>query len=97
VTKSSQRPARKSRRSFGLSTELRNLGLCLGLGVVVLPCLIWLVGRTALGPYTNGGLFSLWTDFIRGLARGSTPFWVIALGPYGFLCLLRGGWYLLTR
>lgn len=83
------------RSAHGVPRELLTFLLSLVLGIVVLPCMIWLVGRAALGPYANGGLFALWHDFLLGLARGSMSFWVIALGPYALLCLLRGGHWLL--
>lgn len=92
-TKRARRPPRPHR----LTAELRNLGLCLAAGLIVIPCLIWIIGRGMLGPYTNGGLFALWLDFGRGLLQGSAAFWAILLGPYLFLNLVRGGHYLLTR
>ncbi|MFI4914498.1 MAG: hypothetical protein ACHQAR_04840 [Steroidobacterales bacterium] len=84
------------RGSQGLWRELLTLLACLAIGVIVMPCLIWLVGRAALGPYTHGGVFALWRDFLLGLAEGSSPFWIVALGPYALLWLLRGGRRLLT-
>ena len=79
------------RGARGLGHELLSAGLCLALGVIVMPCLIFAVGRLALGPYAHGGVFSLWQDFASGLARGSRTSWFIALGPYLALWLLRGG------
>ncbi|HXN10344.1 MAG TPA: hypothetical protein VN859_03820 [Steroidobacteraceae bacterium] len=69
---------------------------CLALGVLAMPCLIFAVGRSALGPYAHGSILSLWHDFLIGLARGSEAFWFIAIGPYLLLLLLRGGRRLLT-
>jgi len=62
-----------------------------GSGVIVMPCLIFLVGRIALGPYAHGSVFALWRDFIIGLVSGSQAVWFIALGPYLLVLLLRGG------
>jgi len=42
-----------------------------------------------LGDYTHGGLFALWGDYLRGLAGGELAFWIMLLGPYGFLMLGR--------
>ena len=65
----------------GAKREVLTLLLCLGLGIVLMPMLIWLVGSRTLGPYTNGGPLSLWRDFAAGLVHGSLAFWLVALGP----------------
>lgn len=80
-----------SRGAHGLARELLMLLACIGVGVIVMPCLIFAVGRIALGPYAHGSVFALWHDFIIGLVSGSQAVWFIALGPYLFVLLLRGG------
>jgi len=75
--------------------ELMLAALCLVLGVVVMPCLIFAVGRGSLGPYEHGGVFALWRDFLVGLSHGSEAFWFVALSPYLLLCVLRLLWRLL--
>lgn len=77
------------RRSSGAGHELLSLGLALAVGLVVLPVLIWVVGKATLGPYTNGGLLALWRDFLLALAGGSPAYWLVALGPYLALWVLR--------
>jgi hypothetical protein len=69
--------------------ELMLAALCLVLGIVVMPCLIFAMGRGSLGPYEHGGVFALWRDFLVGLSRGSEAFWFVALSPYLLLCVLR--------
>ena len=81
---------RRYRRTRGLTRELLTLGLCLVLGLLLMPILIFLVGQAELGPYANGGLGSLLGDYDVTLAKGSLAFWLVALGPYGALWLLRG-------
>jgi hypothetical protein len=88
--------ARFFRSAHGLWREVLTALACLLVGVLVMPCLIFAVGRNALGPYAHGSVLSLWHDFLRGLASGSQAFWFIALGPYLLLMLLRGGRRLLT-
>ena len=80
---------RHYRRTSGAKHELLALGLSLGLGVVVVPAVVWIVGSWKLGPYANGGLWGLWRDFIVALFHGSVPYWLVALGPYFGLWLLR--------
>jgi len=64
------------------------LGICLVVGVLVMPPLIWLIGSAKLGPYVGGGLFALWRDYALALIKGSLAFWLVALGPYALLWLL---------
>lgn len=72
-----------------LLRELLVAALCLMLGLVVMPCLIFAVGRESLGPYEHGGVFALWRDFLLGLAHGSQAFWFVALAPYLLVSVLR--------
>ncbi len=78
-----------------VARELATLGVCLLVGLVVMPCLIWALGRASLGPYEHGGVFALWHDFLGGLASGSEAFWFVLCAPYLLLWLLRGGRMLL--
>jgi hypothetical protein len=79
------------RGARGLWRELLSATICLGLGVLVMPCLIFAAGRVVLGPYAHGNLLALWRDYLQGLISGSDADWCIAIGPYLLLWLLRGG------
>jgi hypothetical protein len=79
------------RGARGLWRELLMIAACIGIGVIVMPCLIFAVGRAALGPYAHGSLFALWHDFMIGLVSGSQAVWFIVLGPYLLVWLVRGG------
>ena len=79
------------RGTRGLWRELLMFAACIGIGVIVMPCLIFAVGRAALGPYAHGSVFALWHDFMIGLVSGSQAVWFIVLGPYLLVWLLRGG------
>ena len=81
---------RRYRRTHGMRRELLTLALCLGAGLVVMPILIWVVGKAVLGPYANGGLGALLGDYYTTLYQGSLAYSLVALGPYGALWLLRG-------
>jgi hypothetical protein len=79
----------------GLSFELLTLALALGVGLIILPLLIWIAGRISLGDYANGGPFALYGDYFVGLARGGLSYWIALLGPYAFLLVaraMRGIW-----
>jgi hypothetical protein len=84
-----QPPAAGPLPSRTLLRELLLAALCLVVGLVVMPCLIFAVGRATLGPYEHGGVFALWHDFLLGLSHGSEAFWFVALAPYLLLCVLR--------
>jgi hypothetical protein len=74
--------------------ELIVYGAALGLGLLLMPFLIWFAGNRVLGPYVHGqnthaGPFALFTDYWVGLAHGSAVFWAVALGPALLLFLVR--------
>ncbi len=74
----------------GLPRELLLLLVGLALGLLVAPMAIFFLGGRALGPYAGGGLHGLLTHFYGGLASGTLGFWIVALGPYVILMVLRG-------
>jgi hypothetical protein len=47
------------RSAHGLWRELLAIGICLIIGVIAMPCLIFIAGRLVLGPYGHGNLFAL--------------------------------------
>jgi hypothetical protein len=81
---------RRYRRTRGAQRELLTLALCLAVGLLVMPMLIWLVGSLQLGRYAHGGLGALLGDYYQALAQGSLVQWLVALGPYAAVWLLRG-------
>lgn len=75
-----------------LMTVNREARLLLGaliFGAVGLPLLVWLTGRIALGPYANGGMFAILGDFFTLLYSGSIASWILLIGPYVLLGVLR--------
>ena len=69
-------------------------------GLVLVPLLIWVAGNRVLGGYTQGtnlhaGPGALLGDFFAGLGRGSSVFWLVALGPAILVTLVRAGVHLL--
>jgi hypothetical protein len=69
--------------------ELILLGVGLILGLLLVPVLIDLLGARALGPYAGGDLKAFLAHFYRGLGIGSPGFWMVALGPYVMILLVR--------
>lgn len=77
--------------------ELILLLILLACGLFVVPLLIWVVGQWILGPYADGSAFALLADFFMGLKSGSLVYWSVVVGPYLFVLILRGFWYLIRR
>lgn len=50
-------------------------------GLLVLPFLVHLTGRTVLGPYSGGGAGAFFGDYLHGLLTFHWYSWVLALGP----------------
>lgn len=73
--------------------ELMILVILLACGLLLVPLLIWAVGRGMLGAYANGSPFALLVDFFAGLKSGSLVYWSVAFGPYVFVILLRVFWH----
>ncbi len=90
-----QRATLYYRSARGVWRELLAVGICLVIGLIVMPCLIFVAGRVVLGAYAHGSLFALWRDYLQLLILGSRAAWFIALGPYALFWLLRGGRWLL--
>jgi hypothetical protein len=72
-----------------LQFEAMTLGLCLLLGLLAMPALIYLPGYFVLKPYANGGLFALYVDYYKGLIEFRPSCWIALAGPLVFLSLLR--------
>jgi hypothetical protein len=87
----------RARNSIGTQTRARRelilFLVLLAAGLFVLPFVIWTGGFLVLGPYASGGPFALLANFFAGLAQGSPVFWIVALGPYLLVQLLRLFWY----
>lgn len=75
--------------------EVALFGGALVLGLLVIPLLIWIIGRHTLGPYTRGddphglGPLALYADYFYGLAHGWLGYWTVALGPAVLIILGR--------
>jgi hypothetical protein len=88
MTETSTDSAAKSAR---LRFELLFATAWILFGLIVLPALIYLVGVRLLGPYPGGaGFGAFFGDFFADLFSGSTRIWVLILGPYVAVMLLRG-------
>lgn len=60
-------------------------------GLTVLPALVYLVGTRLFGAYKGSGtgLGAFYTDFAHDLAKGELSSWVLALGPFVLITILR--------
>jgi hypothetical protein len=69
--------------------EAMTFGLAVLAGLLVMPVLIYLAGLIALQAYANGGVFSLYYDWFKGLFELRPSFWAVVFGPLVFLTLFR--------
>lgn len=58
-------------------------------GLVILPFLVHLTGRTVLGDYSGGAAGSFFVDYLRGLLMFQWYSWVLALGPLIIVAVWR--------
>jgi hypothetical protein len=72
-----------------LQFEAMTFGVAVLAGLLVMPVLIYLAGLVALKPYANGGVFSLYYDWFKGLFELRPSFWAAVAGPIAFLSLFR--------
>ncbi len=82
----------RKNRKLDIVTLNREARLLLGaviFGAAALPPLIWVTGRGLLGPYANGGIFAILSDFFTLLYSGSLAAWVLLFAPYALLSALR--------
>lgn len=77
----------------GSRLKIESLWALVGLafGFLILPALIYGVGAQMLGRYAGGnrGLRSFYNDFFQDLGSGQLNTWILALGPFILLLLLR--------
>jgi hypothetical protein len=75
--------------------ELAAAGIGLGVGLALMPCLIFLAGSTLLGRYEGASLRATFGSLFEGAAAGSVASWIVILGPYALYLLfkaLRAWW-----
>ena len=58
-------------------------------GAVALPFLVYYTGLATLGPYSRGGPFAFYGDFLASLARLRWSAWALLLGPATGVLLWR--------
>ena len=71
------------------TAELLVAAIGLGLGVVLMPVLIFYAGVAALGRFDGASLGHLYSSLFEGLREASAASWIVFLGPYGLYLLFR--------
>ena len=70
--------------------ELVLAGSLLGVGIVLLPVAVYLVGQTVVGEYpADGGMLALAANIWVEAVRGSPLALLLVLSPYGVVQFLR--------
>ena len=77
------------------AAELVVAGVGLGLGLFLMPVLIFYAGVAALGRYEGASVGHLYSNLFAGLKEASIASWIVFLGPYGLYLLFRAlrGWW----
>jgi hypothetical protein len=77
-----------------LRREAIVLAVCGGFGLLVLPALVYLVGERLLGEYQPGATMgTFYADIYGQLATPSVWAWLLVLGPWLAILLLRLLWF----
>ena len=71
------------------AAELLVAAIGLGLGIVLMPVLIFYAGVAALGRFEGASLGHLYSSLFEGLREASVASWIVFLGPYGLYLLFR--------
>lgn len=82
-------PLNRVRGASRHERELWLAGAAVAFGLLILPLLIYVVGSLTLGPYESGSVWLYLLDFLKGLARPHLAYWLIVVGPYLLILLLR--------
>jgi hypothetical protein len=79
-----------------LPREMVTLLLALVVALTIVPACIWIAGQYFLGHYVRnpagsvtGGWPAFMADYLTGLGSGSIGHWLVLLGPYLMLVVLR--------
>ena len=80
-----------------LTAEAILFGVALLVGLLVMPALIYIAGIYTLQEYANGGLWALYGDVFKGLFEPRSSNWVVVLGPFALLSLLRAFRFVLRK
>lgn len=85
--------------SSRLRKELLIFSIFVAIGLVVLPFAIFKTGEILLGDYSSEGLGigHLYGDILRGLATGDWTAWLLVLGPWLGIMMIRALWWPLAR
>jgi len=89
----------KKRPRDRLRKELTIFSIMFAIGLVVLPFAVFKTGEVLLGEYSSEdqGIGHLYGDILRGLSAGDWTAWLLVLGPWLGIMLLRTLWWPLVH
>lgn len=92
-------PPGAGRSPSRLRKELLIFSIFVAIGLVVLPFAIFKTGEILLGDYSSEGLGigHLYGDILRGLGAGDWTAWLLVLGPWLGIMMIRVLWWPLAR
>jgi hypothetical protein len=74
---------------MGIRRNISWLVAALLFGALLLPFLVYYTGVATLGPYSHGGPFGFYGDFLSDLARLHLSAWSLLLGPAALVLAWR--------
>ena len=83
-----------------LKKEAALLAILLFLGLVILPILIWFVGKAVFGAYGGSGYFEFFGTLSGKIRAGDPVAWFLVLSPWLALQVVRlaiAGWRLAAK
>lgn len=82
-----------------LRKELTIFSIMFAIGLVVLPFAVFKTGEFLLGEYSSEGqgIGHLYGDILRGMVAGDWTAWLLVLGPWLGVMLLRTLWWPLVN
>jgi hypothetical protein len=99
TTSTTETPKAKKRPRDRLRKELTIFSVMVAIGLVVLPFAIFKTGEVLLGDYSSEGhgMGHLYGDILGGLSAGDWNAWLLVLGPWLGVMLLRSLWWPLAH
>ena len=85
----------KSRLQSTLKKEAALFAACLFIGLVLLPILVWFVGKTVFGAYGGHGFADFFGTLSARVRSGNPGAWFLVLSPWLALQVIRAagaGW-----
>ena len=91
-------PTRFARLGAAIKREAWIALAIVGFGLLLLPAFVYIVGDMTLGAYADdGGIRDFYVNLYKALIQGNGAAWLLVVGPYLLILLVRLLWVPLAR